>query len=258
MAQRVIDEWSNPDLEYVEPGQVCRSFGYEIYAYKPSAETFEWLEKSLACVPEVDGEVAAERIEYPDAAVATEAIKRVAKDLDAAMIGVTRVDPYYVYKGMNVPHQYAVLVAAPMEYDEIKHGGTGRHDGEVLKTYAIVGRIAVELGKYIRARGYPARAQTFRFEQINLLAHALAAGLGELGKHGSLINRELGCSFRLSAVTTDLPLVEDAPRDWGVDDFCTSCNMCVKFCPGDAILDDKQDVRGIVKWVIDTEACAPY
>ena len=51
-----------------------------------------------------------------------------------------------------------------------------------------------------------------------------AAGLGELGKHGSLINNELGSSMRFSTVLTDMPLVADKPVDFGADDFCMSCN----------------------------------
>ena len=34
-------------------------------------------------------------------------------------------------------------------------------------------------------------------------------GLGEPGKHGSIINRKYGSSFRLSMMTTDFPLVPD-------------------------------------------------
>lgn len=44
-----------------------------------------------------------------------------------------------------------------------------------------------------------------------MIPHAHAAGLGELGKHGSLISPELGPNFRLGMVTTDLPLAENSP-----------------------------------------------
>ena len=59
-------------------------------------------------------------------------------------------------------------------------------------------------------------------------------------------------------MTTDLPLVEDSPQVAGVDDFCTRCQVCVNYCPGDAIAHEKQTVRGVHKWVVDTTACAPY
>ncbi len=258
MSQRVIDEWNKPELEYVEPTQVTRSFGYDVFAAGATPKTMEHLEKTVACVMQVDGEVAEQRLEYTNRQAASAAIKQVGKDIGATMVGITHVDPYHVYKGCDVPHRYAVILAAPMEYDEMKHGATDKHVQEVLRTYAEVGELATELAKFIRARGYPARAHSLRFEQINMLPHAYAAGLGELGKHGSLINLELGCSFRVSAVTTDLPLVEDAPQLEGIDEICVNCAMCTKYCPGDAISTEKQEVRGITKWVVDTQACAPY
>jgi len=258
MTQRVLPEWSGEELEYVEPTQVCRSFGYDVFSNIHGDESLSWNEKTIACVPDVDGEVAEGKVNYPDPATASAEIKQVALELGAAMVGITHLDPFHVYKGHEVPHKYVVLVAVPMDYDEIKYGATETHVCEVIKIYAIAGRLACDLAKFIRGRGYPARAHTLRFEQINMLPHAWQAGLGELGKHASLINTELGCSFRLAAVTTDLPLEIDQVRDWGVDDVCTNCNMCVKYCPGDAIAHEKQDIRGIHRWTVDTEACAPY
>ena len=124
--------------------------------------------------------------------------------------------------------------------------------------YDVTGRIATDLAKHIRDQGYSAWAHTLRCEQLSMLPHAYAAGLGEMGKHGSIINKELGCSFRVSVVTTSLPLAIDAPRLEGIDDMCTNCRICVDYCPGDAISHEKQEVRGQLKWQVDTEACAPY
>ena len=44
---------------------------------------------------------------------------------------------------------------------------------------------------------------------VNLIPPALACGFGELGKHGSIINRRYGASFRLASVLTEMPLIED-------------------------------------------------
>ena len=174
------------------------------------------------------------------------------------MVGITLVDQAHVYKGEDVPHQFAVVIAVAMDYDAIKDSPTAVSNEEVLHIYDVTGGITTELAKQIRELGYAARAHTLRFEQLNMLPHAYAAGLGELGKHGSLINRELGSSFRVSVVTTDLPMDIDKPKLEGIDDSCVNCRLCVDLCPGDAITHDKQQVRGINKWVVDTEACAPY
>ena len=86
----------------------------------------------------------------------------------------------------------------------------------------------------------------------------MCAGLGQLGKHCSLIIKEHGSNFRLAAVLTDLPLATDAPVDIGVDELCTSCRRCTLDCPPDAIVDDKQIVRGVEKWYVDFDKCIPY
>jgi epoxyqueuosine reductase QueG len=83
-------------------------------------------------------------------------------------------------------------------------------------------------------------------------------GFGELGRHGSLINEEYSASFRPGFVTTDLPLAEDRPREFGVQDFCTNCNVCMLNCPGDAIPKEPVMTHGIKRWLIDLEKCYPY
>jgi epoxyqueuosine reductase QueG len=91
-----------------------------------------------------------------------------------------------------------------------------------------------------------------------LVPAALACGFGELGKHGSIIHRELGSSFRLASVLTDAPLIEDAPSEFGADDFCTRCRACENACPPQAIAPDKQLVRGEVRWYVDFDRCLPF
>ena len=91
-----------------------------------------------------------------------------------------------------------------------------------------------------------------------LVPAALEAGFGELGKHGSIINKELGSCFRLAAVFTDLPLVADKPVNIAAEDFCTNCQICVTACPPNAIRHDKQTVRGVDKWYVDFDRCFPY
>jgi epoxyqueuosine reductase QueG len=84
---------------------------------------------------------------------------------------------------------------------------------------------------------------------------AIAAGLGELGKHGSIINRQLGSNFRLAVVLPDLPRVADDADDVGADDFCRLCQSCAKACPPAAIQDEKQLVRGETRWYVDFDRC---
>ena len=87
---------------------------------------------------------------------------------------------------------------------------------------------------------------------------AIEAGLGQLGKHGSMLSKELGSMYRLGSVLTRLPLVIDGPEDIGVDDFCTRCQVCVTNCPPHAIFNEKQTVRGRDRWYVNFDTCIPY
>jgi len=59
------------------------------------------------------------------------------------------------------------------------------------------------------------------------------AGLGWIGKHTLLLNRDAGSFFFLGEIFTDLPLpVSNAT----VDDHCGRCSACISVCPTGAIV----------------------
>ncbi|MDE2765988.1 MAG: 4Fe-4S dicluster domain-containing protein [Chloroflexota bacterium] len=256
MERPVLPEWSGDKLRYVGPLQTCWKLGYTFSHRRQPAEDY-YSAAISARVPLQDGEASPARFEFGSERKAAEAVKAKAAELGADDAGVTPVDPHYVYEGEEVEHRYAVVMAFEMDYDTIKDV-PWETNWEWLRVYDQASRTAVALAEHIRGLGYPARAHTLRGEQLAMIPHAYAAGLGELGKHGSLINRRLGSMFRLAVVTTDLPMTPDAPRDEGIDDFCSKCQMCTQFCPGEAIAPEKQEVRGVMKWVVETEKCAPY
>lgn len=49
------------------------------------------------------------------------------------------------------------------------------------------------------------------------------------------------------------------PRQiYGVDDFCSRCQVCANACPPDAIGPEKVQVRGVEKWYVDFDKCIPF
>lgn len=193
----------------------------------------------------------------------TTLVKQFALDNESDLVGVARLDPMWVYEGYQINEPWVIIVGVAMDYAELAEAPSSFENPRaavvVAKEYNRAARACRELRNYILAQGYFARAYQGPYAtSLNMIPAAIEAGLGELGKHGSMINREYGSSFRLSAITTDMPLIADKRDIFGADDFCTRCQACANACPPDAIHKGKQLVRGIRKWSVDFDKCIPY
>ena len=186
-------------------------------------------------------------------------IKDEALRAGAALVGITRITEEDLYEGREVPYEYAICIGLDMNRAEMAHIPHERAAAEVMRVYREVSRVAIEVAATIRAMGWPAKAYgNPNATDILHIPLAIRAGLGQLGKHGSMISREHGSNFRLAAVLTDLPMTLDQPVDIAVDDLCIDCIRCVIDCPADAISNEKQRVRGEHKWYVDFDKCIPY
>jgi epoxyqueuosine reductase len=73
------------------------------------------------------------------------------------------------------------------------------------------------------------------------------SGLGWIGKHTLLLNRDAGSWFFLGEIFTNLPLPLDAPS---TDDHCGNCRACMTVCPTDAIVGPRQlDARRCISYL---------
>ncbi len=109
----------------------------------------------------------------------------------------------------------------------------------------------------IRGLGYDARGQSMNgTDDFNFIPLAVQAGLGELGRMGMLVS-PWGAHIRLSAVTTNMPLVADDPIDFGLQDFCKSCKKCAENCPSKAIsdADSPKMIGGVMRYEFDPMKC---
>ena len=67
----------------------------------------------------------------------------------------------------------------------------------------------------------------------------------------------------MGSVATSLPMALDHPIDAGIARFCDTCRACRRYCPADAIPDNRSpeagnDHLGYPRYVVDTGRCFPY
>ncbi|NOK62695.1 MAG: Epoxyqueuosine reductase QueG (queuosine biosynthesis) [Chloroflexi bacterium AL-W] len=205
------------------------------------------------------GPIAPQQVPVTDPVKMAHRIKNEARRLGASLVGITAVSNEVLFEGVDFSYKHAICIAIPMEREEMLEAPSETTNLCVLEGYYNVADVAIKLAEYIRAMGWPARTSAnLGVSEVLHVPLAIRAGLGQLGKHGSIITREFGSNVRLAVVLTDLPLTHDEPVDIGVDDFCKSCQICVTNCPPQAIFDTKQMVRGDEKWFVNFDKCVPY
>ena len=116
----------------------------------------------------------------------------------------------------------------------------GRDYHKLMRTrlQKLANRIAETVGPF----GYRAFV-----DSAPVLERALArdAGLGWIGKHTCLINRDAGSWFFLGELYTDLPLPLDSPASA----HCGTCRRCLDICPTQAI---------VAPYEVDARRCIAY
>jgi epoxyqueuosine reductase len=76
-------------------------------------------------------------------------------------------------------------------------------------------------------------------------AWAVRSGIGWLGKHTNVINREIGSWFFIANIITNYEFDYAEP----IPDFCGSCTACLDACPTNAIIQE---------YVVDANKCISY
>ena len=189
----------------------------------------------------------------------SQAIKLKAIELGADAVGITTLEMDRTYQGVSIPYDTVIVLGLAMDYDEMLAAPDISAGAHVVKEYTRGMKVSKRLASWLRLNGHDAQPEHGPFAgNLPLIPAAIAAGLGELGKHGSVINEKMGSCFRLAAVMTNMKLKHDVPNTFGADDFCINCQICSKFCPPDAIIHEKKTVRGEEKWYVDFDKCLPF
>jgi ferredoxin len=221
------------------------------------------------------GAVNPKRIEVTDPHALTRHIKRVARFFGADVVGIAAVHPSMLYSGSRYPddgtganegrggpdlgpaemarrYPFAICLCTAWDYRMIQAHRHHIGDHAYHFSQARLQLVSANLAAYIRELGYEAvqnRAQP--------MPTALAAGIGEMGRHGMLITEKFGARVHLGdPILTDMPLIADGPIDIGVEDFCKICRKCATTCPTNSIpVEGKVVHNGVEKYKINWETC---
>lgn len=190
-------------------------------------------------------------------------IKKLALYFGADLVGITKLPDHFYYshrgRGTNYGkeikslHKYGIVYAVEMDRDMVHRAPHIEESIETTQMYAKAAIIGMQLSYYLRELGYEARNHMDGNYLLVAPLVAQAAGLGEIGRMGLLVTPEYGPRVRLGIVSTQMPLIADEPRPFGLQSFCQICDACAMACPARAI---PQGPRQVDKgWRINHERC---
>jgi reductive dehalogenase len=209
-----------------------------------------------------------------DPAANTAEIKQIARRFGADLVGVTRYDARWTYTHTYrraiqdaVPNPLpddlpsVIVIGKAMDFDLTATVPSALAGAATGLAYSRDAAAVIALAQYIRNLGV--RAEASMNDTALAIPLAISAGLGEYGRNGLLITPEFGPRLRLGKVFTDLPLIPDRPRRFGVTEFCSQCDRCAVACPVKAIPTgppstvryDRSNLVDVTKWTVDAARC---
>ena len=148
--------------------------------------------------------------------------------------------------------------------DGTEHAPSLLTEGLSTLAYARMAPTLWMLAEFIRGLGY--QAIPAANDTALSIPLAVDAGLGQLGRHGLLINPKVGARCRISKILTDLPLEALGAVDSGITEFCNACLKCVPKCGTKAITTGdrsyeplaKSNSPGVLTWKVDATKCMTF
>ena len=124
-------------------------------------------------------------------------IKAFALANESDLVGITAMKPNYVYQGYEIDEPWVITIGVVMDYGELSQAPPSFENPAtavvVAREYNRAARACRVLANFILSQGYYAKAYQGPYASaLNMIPAAIESGFGELGKHGSLINRQYG------------------------------------------------------------------
>jgi ferredoxin len=198
-------------------------------------------------------------------------LKEIGKYYGATDVGMMKLkdSSYYEYLGglsdeigldtygKKVKRTFNTAIVFTVKMD-LEFMNRAPHFEELLTTeeaYLKVAQVGARIAVYIKSLGYRAMFNHSEYYLAPLVPLAVDAGLGEIGICNHLVTKEHGNNVRLGAVFTNLQVDYDQPIEYGLNDFCKICSLCMMNCPSKSITHKERMVNGKRFFKFDDASC---
>ena len=213
------------------------------------------------------------RYEFPDPRTAAENISTVAERFGASLVGITELDPKWLYSNertgnpVTLPEKavWAVVMAVEMDKECISKSPAFSAAAESGRGYSKMAAVTGAVGEYLRLLGYYGRS--CGNDTALSIPLAVDAGLGVLGRNGLLLTREFGPRVRICKVITDLELVQSQNEYPSSEEVCSGCTLCAEACEAEALSSSNNPTwdiltesnnPGVLRWQFNPEKCFDF
>jgi len=164
-----------------------------------------------------------------------EEFEEKARNMGVDLIGYTPLKEEFVFYNLKVYGMNSIILGMEMDWRQIKDAPSIYCGIEAFRVYYELGEITIKLTEYLKSKGYKSEAHHPFGGKILYPPHAVAAGLGFMGRNGLVITPEYGPRQRWGIITTDAEITSSVGKDLKeFEDFCKNCGVCVRECRGGA------------------------
>ena len=158
------------------------------------------------------------------------------------------------------PNAISMIIDQGFETMEGASGDDWISVAQSMRAYLRFSLLGGVIAQQIRNLGYQAKAHSVMDGDVLQPPLLLLSGLGEVSRIGEVIlNPYLGPRLKSGVVTTDMPMTNNKPIDFGLQNFCENCNKSVRECPSGAITAGPKLVfNGYEIWKSDSQKYATY